>query len=102
MERRSSPNTDFNTYRAAAYISHERGPWFVQGDCHLAGMIIQTRHILFPGIDRSVLLYSGQDYTAMTTGYHFCSGFHDHTACFTSVYAYEPDNYKETGLAISI
>jgi uncharacterized protein with beta-barrel porin domain len=94
-------NTDFNTYRAAAYISHERGPWFVQGDLSFGWNDYSgTRHILFPGIDRSAQSsYSGQDYTGyVTTGYHFFVQDFTITPLASLQYTHmNLDNYKETG-----
>jgi uncharacterized protein with beta-barrel porin domain len=66
--------TDFNTYKATAYIGHERGPWFVYGDASFGWNDYSgTRHISFTGVDRTAEAeYSGQDYTgSLTTGYHF-------------------------------
>jgi uncharacterized protein with beta-barrel porin domain len=66
-------NTSFDTYQATAYIGHEQGPWFLDGDLSFgwneySGM----RHIVFTGVDRTAnAKYSGQDYTAYAqTGYH--------------------------------
>ena len=67
-------NTDFNTYQATAYITHERGPWFIQGDVSFGwNSYSGARSILLPGISRvAKASYDGQTYTAFaTTGYHF-------------------------------
>jgi outer membrane autotransporter protein len=69
-----SANTDFNTYTATAYIAHEQGPWFVDGDLSFGWDDYSgTRNISFPGVNQAAQAsYSGQDYTAfVTTGYHF-------------------------------
>ena len=69
-----SANTDFNTYQATAYISHEQGPWFVNGDASFGWNDYSgTRNIILPGLNLTAKAnYSGQDYTAFaTTGYHF-------------------------------
>ncbi|MDB5478660.1 MAG: hypothetical protein JWM96_1155 [Alphaproteobacteria bacterium] len=66
-------NTDFDTYQATAYIGHERGLWFAQGNASLGlNDYSGTRHIAFPGIDRTAESdYSGQNYTVFAnTGYH--------------------------------
>ena len=71
--------TNFNTYQATAYIGHEQGPWFVQGDASFGwNDYTGTRHISFPGINRTAQAgYSGQDYTGfLTAGYRaFAQGF---------------------------
>jgi len=67
-------NTDFNTYKAMAYIGHELGNWFVNGAASFGwNQYSGRRHIVFPGIDRTAHAeYDGQDYTAFaSTGYHF-------------------------------
>jgi uncharacterized protein with beta-barrel porin domain len=65
-------NTNFDTYQATAYITHERGPWFVQGDVSFGwNNYSGTRSILLPGISRvASASYGGQSYTAFAnTGY---------------------------------
>ena len=67
-------NADFNTYEATAYISHEQGPWFVQGDVAFGWNDYSgERNISFPGESANASAsYSGQEYTAFaTSGYHF-------------------------------
>ncbi len=68
--------TSFNSYRATAYVGHERGPWYVHGDVGI-GLNAYTgeRNISFTGIQRRAESdYSGQDYTAaVTTGYRFAT-----------------------------
>jgi outer membrane autotransporter protein len=67
-------NMDFDTYEATAYIGHENGPWFVNGNVSFGwNEYSSVRHIVFPGVDRTANAdYSGQDYTAFaSTGYHF-------------------------------
>ena len=69
-----SSNTNFNTYQATAYISQERGPWFVDGAASFGWNDYSgTRNISFPGFSQTANAgYGGQDYTAFaTTGYHF-------------------------------
>jgi outer membrane autotransporter protein len=69
-----SANTDFNTYQTTAYVSHEQGPWFINGDISFGWNDYSgTRNIMFPGFNRTAKAgYSGQDYTAFAaTGYHF-------------------------------
>jgi uncharacterized protein with beta-barrel porin domain len=67
-------STDSNTYQATAYIGHEHGPWYVNGDVSFGwNDYTGIRNISFPGFDRAAQAgYSGQDYTGfVTTGYHF-------------------------------
>lgn len=67
-------STDFNTYQATAYIGHQQGPWFVDGDLALGWSDYdETRNISYPGFTRTAKgSYGGQNYTAfLTTGYHF-------------------------------
>ncbi len=66
-------NTDFNTYQAMAYIGHESGPWFIDGNASFGWNDYSgTRNIIFPGTASTAdASYSGQDYTAFaSTGYH--------------------------------
>ena len=66
-------DTDFDTYRALAYIGHEHGSWFVNGSASFGWSEYSSmRHIVFPGVDRTANAeYSGQDYTAFaSTGFH--------------------------------
>src|SRR5258708_4263651 len=74
--RTFSTNTDFDTAQVTAYVGHERGPWFVQGDLS-AGWNDYSgkRNIAFPGFSRSArAAYPGQDYTSfMSTGFHFAA-----------------------------
>jgi outer membrane autotransporter protein len=65
---------DFDTYRLAAYIGHERGPWYVNGSASVGWHEYSSmRHIVYTGMDRMAKAkYSGQDYTGfVSTGYHF-------------------------------
>ena len=75
-----SANTDSNTYEATAYIAHEQGPWFVDGDLSFGwNNYSENRNVLVPGIINNTAQgsYGGQEYTAfVTTGYHlFAQGF---------------------------
>jgi uncharacterized protein with beta-barrel porin domain len=66
--------TGINTYQATAYIAHEDGTWFADGDASLGwNNYSGNRHILFPAIDRRALSkYAGEDYTGfLTAGRHF-------------------------------
>ena len=70
-------NTTTNSYQATAYIAHEAGPWFVNGDLSLGwDDNTENRNIAFPGLAREANAnFSGQDYTAFAiTGYHFKTG----------------------------
>jgi uncharacterized protein with beta-barrel porin domain len=66
--------TSFNSYNAMAYVGHEIGPWYVNGDLSFGwNDYSENRNVSFPGFNRTATgSYSGQDYTAFaTTGYHF-------------------------------
>ena len=67
-------STASNTYQGTAYITHEQGPWFVQGDVSIGWNDYSgSRTISLPSITLTpTSKYSGQNYTGfMTTGYHF-------------------------------
>lgn len=69
-----SDNTSFNSYGLTAYIGHETGIWFVNGDIAFGWNDYSgSRGISFPGISRTATAsYSGQEYSAFaSTGYHF-------------------------------
>lgn len=70
----SASHTDFNTYQAMAYVTHEEGPWYVYGDVSLGlNNYTGVRRVSFPGLDRIARAdYNGEAYTGyMTSGYHF-------------------------------
>ncbi len=70
-------STNSNTYRATAYISHDHGPWFIDGDVSFGWSEYSgARNISFPGVSRRAQAnYSGQDYTAFgITGMHLPMG----------------------------
>jgi outer membrane autotransporter protein len=69
-----SATTTFNSYNAIAYIGHEMGPWFVNGNISVGWNDYSgSRTISFPGFNSTATgNYSGQDYAAFaSTGYHF-------------------------------
>jgi uncharacterized protein with beta-barrel porin domain len=69
-----SNSTSFNTYQVTAYIAHEDGRWFANGDVSYAwNGYSGRRQIAAPGISRTALArYNGDDGTVfLTTGYHF-------------------------------
>jgi outer membrane autotransporter protein len=69
-----SNSTGFNTYQATAYIAHEDGIWFADGDVSYGrNSYSGRRQIAFSGINRTALAkYSGEDFTTfVTTGRHF-------------------------------
>jgi len=96
-----SSSTGFNTYQATAYISQERGPWFVDGDVSFGWNDYSgTRNISFPGFSQTANAgYSGQDYTAFaTTGYHFRTQGFTVTPIASLQYTHvNLDGYTETG-----
>jgi uncharacterized protein with beta-barrel porin domain len=70
----SASSTDFDSYNVTAYIGHEQGPWYIDGDLSYGWNDYSgTRNVRFAGFGRTAQAsYSGQDYTAFaTTGYHF-------------------------------
>lgn len=96
-----SSNTNFNTYQATAYISQERGPWFVDGAVSFGWNDYSgTRNISFTGFSQTANAgYSGQDYTAFaTTGYHFRTQGFSITPIASLQYTHvNLDGYTETG-----
>jgi len=101
-----SANTDANTYQATAYMSHEDGPWFVQGDVSFGWNDYSgTRNISFPGINSTAdANYSGQSYTGfMTTGYHYFTDGLTLTPLASLQYTHvNLDSYAETGSSIDL
>ncbi|MBW4023279.1 MAG: autotransporter domain-containing protein [Proteobacteria bacterium] len=70
-------NVTTNSYQATAYIAHEAGPWFVNGDLSFGwDDNTENRNIAFPGLAREASAhFSGQDYSAYAvTGYHARAG----------------------------
>jgi uncharacterized protein with beta-barrel porin domain len=96
-----SSDVDFNSYQATAYISHERGPWFVQGDVSLGWNDYSgRRNISFSGFNQTANSgFNGQNYTAfMTTGYHFLAREFTITPLASLQYTHiNIDGYSETG-----
>jgi uncharacterized protein with beta-barrel porin domain len=94
-------NTASNTYQGTAYITHERGPWYFQGDVAFGWNDYSgRRNILLPGLTLAAnSSYSGQSYTSfLTTGYHFFSqGFTITPLASLQVTHVDLDNYSETG-----
>lgn len=67
-------STGFNSYQTTAYVTHEDGTWFANGNLSYAwNSYSGRRQIVFPGIDRTALAkYSGEDVTTfVTAGRHF-------------------------------
>jgi len=94
-------NTDFNSYQATAYIGHESGPWFVDGNASFGWNDYSgTRNIIFPGTASTAdASYSGQDYTAFaSTGYHLPAQEFMITPFASLQYTHmNLDGYTETG-----
>ena len=66
--------TGFNTYQAMAYVAHEDGTWFADGDVSYGrNGYSGVRQIAFTGVNRMALgKYDGEDVTGyVTTGRHF-------------------------------
>ena len=94
-------NVNMNSYNAMAYIGHETGTWFVNGDVAFGwNDYTSERHIQFPGLNRTAAgNYSGQEYTAFaSTGYHFATPMATITP-FASLQYTRMDlgSYTETG-----
>jgi uncharacterized protein with beta-barrel porin domain len=67
-------STGFNSYQATAYVTHEDGTWFANGNLSYAwNSYSGRRQITFPGLDRTALAkYAGEDVTTfVTAGRHF-------------------------------
>ena len=95
-------STNFNTYRATAYISHDHGPWFVDGDVSFGWSDYSgARNSSFPGVSRRAQAnYSGQDYTAFgITGIHLPVGVGITLTPFASLQftRMNLDGYTESG-----
>ena len=66
--------TGFNTERITAYVTHEDGTWFADGDISYgANSYSGQRQIIFTGLNRTAIAkYSGSDATSfVTAGRHF-------------------------------
>jgi len=96
-----SANTDSNTYQGTAYLTHEHGPWFIQGDASFGWDDYSgSRNISLPGISLTPKAnYSGLNYTTfMTTGYHFFNQGFTITPLASLQYTHvDLDRYTETG-----
>jgi outer membrane autotransporter protein len=95
-------NAHSDTYEATAYVDHEQGPWFVQGDVSFGwNEYSGTRNIVFPGVNLTANSgYSGQSYTTFaTTGYHFYpAGGYTITPLASLQFTHMTlDGYTETG-----
>jgi len=69
-----SNTTSINSYQATAYIAHDDGRWFANGDVSYGwNGYSGGRQISFTGINRTAFAkYGGEDITSfVTTGYHF-------------------------------
>ena len=67
-------STGFNSYQVTAYVTHEDGTWFANGNLSYAwNSYSGRRQIIFPGLDRTALAkYAGEDVTSfVTAGRHF-------------------------------
>jgi outer membrane autotransporter protein len=97
-------NTDSNTYTATAYIAHDQGPWFIDGDLSFGWSdYTGNRNVVVPTLLNSTAQagYSGQDYTVFaTTGYHFFAQGFTLTPLASLQYTHmNLDGYTETGAA---
>ncbi len=96
-----SNNTNFDTYDLTAYIGHQKGQWYVDGDLSFEQNQYQTtRNVSFPGINRTANgSFDGQAYTVFaTTGYHFPVELFTITPLASLQYSHiNIGNYTETG-----
>jgi outer membrane autotransporter protein len=96
-----SNTTGFNTYQATAYIAHEDGTWFADGDVSYGrNGYAGVRQIVFTGINRTAFAkYGGEDFTGfVTTGYHlFTDGVTVTPLVSLQVTHLNLDGYTETG-----
>ena len=94
-------STGINTYQATAYIAHEDGTWFADGDLsygwdNYSGM----RQISFTGLNRTAnARYSGGDFTGyLTAGRHIAVDDFTVTPLFSLQTSFlNLDGYTETG-----
>ena len=96
-----SNTTGFNTYQATAYIAHEDGTWFADGDVSYGRNSYSGRRaISFTGVNRTALAkYSGENITGfVTTGRHFYADEFTITPLVSlQVTHLNLDGYTETG-----
>ena len=94
-------STGFNSYQATAYVTHEDGTWFANGNLSYAwNSYSGRRQITFPGIDRTALAkYAGEDVTSfVTAGRHFFMDGYTVTPLVSLQATYVSLNgYTETG-----
>ena len=96
-----SNSTSFNTYQAMAYIAHEDGSWFADGNLTYGWNDYSgVRHIVFPGINRTAsATYGGVEFTGLVTGgRHFSADDYTITPLFSLQATHVGLNaYTETG-----
>lgn len=94
-------STDSNTYDATAYVGHEQGPWYIDGNLSVGlNDYSSRRSISFPGVNRTAKAgYGGQAYTGFaTTGYRFKAQGFTVTPLASLQYTHvDMGNYTETG-----
>ncbi len=97
----SYDTTNFNSYQAMAYIEHQRGAWYINGDAAVGwNKYSGTRGIQFSGYDATANAnYNGQDYTGFaSTGYHMYGPGFMATPFASLQYTHmDINNYSETG-----
>jgi uncharacterized protein with beta-barrel porin domain len=98
-ERDTNNHNDSNTYEGTAYIGHNIGAWFVNGDISFAwNNYNSTRQLTLENLQAKAG-YGGQTYTAFgITGYNF----YTHGATLTPLASLQYsdiaiDGYRETG-----
>ncbi len=96
-----SDSTDFDTYNVTAYIGHQQGPWYINGNLSYGWNDYSgQRNVSFLGFGQSAKAhYSGQDYTAFVdTGYHIPAyGFTVTPLASLQYTRVNTGNYTETG-----
>lgn len=94
-------STRFSSYQATAYVTHEDGTWFANGNLSYAwNSYSGRREIVFPGVDRTALAkYAGEDVTSfVTAGRHFFTDAYTITPLVSLQATYVSLNgYTETG-----
>lgn len=97
----SSANTNFGTYQVIAYIGHNQGPWYVNGDLSFGWNDYSgNRQVNLPEqLFSPTSKYSGQTYSAfLSTGYNFYINKMTITPLASLQYSkINLDSYGETG-----
>ncbi len=100
-ERKFGNKTDINNYQGTVYLSYNTTHWFADGGFSFGwNRYDGTRHISFPGIDRTAhAKYNGQEYTGFVTGgYQYYYNCFEITPFASLLYSHlHIDDYTEKG-----